>query len=357
MTYTALLLSSFGGPEGPDEVMPFLERVTAGRGVPRERLEEVSHHYLALGGVSPINAQNRELIAALEAELAARGIDLPIFWGNRNSTPFFDSALRDLHESGHREVLALATSAYSSYSGCRQYREDIGMALESTGFTDLVVRKIRPYFDLPGFTDSFAHGLAAALDRLADMRIDPNSTAIFFTTHSVPMSMSQTSGPIELRGEGEESLGIYARQHELAIEQVIATVQASRGGTVPEWALVYQSRSGPPTMPWLEPDINDAIRAAAATGVTAVIVVPIGFVSDHVEVIWDLDHEALETATELGLAFERVSTPGTDPQFVSALVDRIEESLRGAVPEYWKPFCSPDCCPNARAQRPVISGT
>jgi ferrochelatase len=189
------------------------------------------------------------------------------------------------------------------------------------------------------------------------MRIDPNSTAIFFTTHSVPMSMSQTSGPIELRGEGEESLGIYARQHELAIEQVIATVQASRGGTVPEWALVYQSRSGPPTMPWLEPDINDAIRAAAATGVTAVIVVPIGFVSDHVEVIWDLDHEALETATELGLAFERVSTPGTDPQFVSALVDRIEESLRGAVPEYWKPFCSPDCCPNARAQRPVISGT
>jgi ferrochelatase len=200
MTYTALLLSSFGGPEGPDEVMPFLERVTAGRGVPRERLEEVSHHYLALGGVSPINTQNRELIAALEAELARRNIDLPVYWGNRNSEPFFDGALQQLHADGHREVLALATSAYSSYSGCRQYREDIGMALEATGLSDLIVRKIRSYFDLPGFIDSFAEGVAAALDRLAEQGIDPSSTAIFFTTHSVPMSMSQTSGPIELRG-------------------------------------------------------------------------------------------------------------------------------------------------------------
>jgi ferrochelatase len=357
MTYTALLLSSFGGPEGPDEVMPFLERVTAGRGVPRERLEAVSHHYLALGGVSPINAQNRDLITALEVELAKRGIDLPIFWGNRNSEPFFDSALRDAHAAGHLEVLALATSAYSSYSGCRQYREDIGMALESTGLTDLTVRKIRPYFDLSGFTDSFADGLAAALDRLAEQSIDPTTTAIFFTTHSVPMPMSQTSGPVELRGADEESLGIYPQQHVLAIEKVIAKVQSMREGTVPEWSLVYQSRSGPPTMPWLEPDINDAIRDAAATGVTAVVIVPIGFVSDHVEVIWDLDNEALETATELGLAFERVSTPGTDPRFVSALVDRVEEALRSEVPEYWKPFCSQTCCPNARAERPVVTGT
>lgn len=357
MTYTALLLSSFGGPEGPEEVMPFLERVTAGRGVPRERLEEVSHHYLALGGVSPINAQNRALIAALEGELTGRGINLPIYWGNRNSEPFFDRALRDLHEDGHREVVALATSAYSSYSGCRQYREDIGMALESTELTELTVRKIRPYFDLPGFTDSFADGLTAALDRLAGQGIDPTATVIFFTTHSVPLSMSQTSGPLEARGAGEQALGIYARQHELAIEQVIAKVQATRPGLVPEWALVYQSRSGPPTMPWLEPDINDAIRDAATGGGAAVVVVPIGFVSDHVEVIWDLDHEAHETATELGLRFERVSTPGTDSRFVSSLVDRIEESLRDEVPEYWKPFCSQECCPNARAQRPVVTGT
>jgi protoporphyrin/coproporphyrin ferrochelatase len=357
MTYTALLLSSFGGPEGPEEVMPFLERVTAGRGVPRERLEEVSHHYLALGGVSPINAQNRDLIAALEAELARRGIELPIYWGNRNSEPFFDRALQDLRADGHREVVALATSAYSSYSGCRQYREDIGMALESTGLSDLTVRKIRPYFDLPGFADPFADGLNAALGRLAEQGFDATTTAIFFTTHSVPVSMSQTSGPIEARGAGEESLGIYARQHELAIEQVIAKVQAGRPGLVPEWALVYQSRSGPPTIPWLEPDINDAIRDAAERGISAVVIVPIGFVSDHVEVIWDLDHEALETASGLGLAFERVSTPGTDSRFVSSLVDRIEESLRDEVPEYWKPFCSQDCCPNARAQRPVISGT
>ncbi len=357
MTYTALLLSSFGGPEGPDEVMPFLERVTAGRGVPRERLEAVSHHYLALGGVSPINAQNRELIAALETELARRQIELPVYWGNRNSEPFFEGTLRSLHSDGHREVLAIATSAYSSYSGCRQYREDIGMALEATGLTDLTVRKIRPYFDLSGFTSSFAEGLAAALDRLAGGGADPSSTAIFFTTHSVPISMSQTAGPVELRGEGEESLGIYAQQHEQAIEKVIESVRELRGGVVPDYSLVYQSRSGPPTMPWLEPDINDALREAAAGGVTAVVVVPIGFVSDHVEVIWDLDHEARETADELGLAFERVATPGTDPRFVSALVDRIEESLRGEVSDQWRPFCSETCCPNARAQRPVISGT
>ena len=357
MTYTALLLSSFGGPEGPDEVMPFLERVTAGRGIPRERLESVSHHYLALGGVSPINAQNRALITALEAELAGRSIDLPVYWGNRNSEPFFEGTVRELHADGHREVLALATSAYSSYSGCRQYREDIGMALESTGLADLTVRKIRPYFDLAGFTDTFADGVAAALDRCVTRGIDASTTAIFFTTHSVPMSMSQTSGPVELRGEDDESLGMYPHQHVRAITQVMENVQAIRGGAVPEWALVYQSRSGPPTMPWLEPDINDAIREAAATGVTAVVVVPIGFVSDHVEVIWDLDHEALETATELGLAFERASTPGTDPRFVASLVDRIEEALRDEVPAYWKPFCSQDCCPNARAERPVITGT
>ncbi|MGI9135658.1 MAG: ferrochelatase [Candidatus Nanopelagicales bacterium] len=357
MTYTALLLSSFGGPEGPDEVMPFLERVTAGRGVPRERLESVSHHYLALGGVSPINAQNRELIAALESELARRSLGLPVYWGNRNSEPFFEGTLERLYADGHREVLALATSAYSSYSGCRQYREDIGMALESIEPGELTVRKIRPYFDIPGFTEPFADGLVTALDRLAQQGIDPTSTAIFFTTHSVPMSMSQTSGPVELRGEGDEGLGIYPQQHVLAIEQVISTVQAMRAGLVPEWSLVFQSRSGPPTMPWLEPDINDAIREAAARGISAVVVVPIGFVSDHVEVIWDLDHEARETATELGLTFERVSTPGTDARFVSSLVDRIEESLRDEVPEYWKPFCSQDCCPNARAPRPVITGT
>ena len=357
MTYTALLLSSFGGPEGPDEVMPFLERVTAGRGVPRARLEAVSHHYLALGGVSPINQQNRALIAALEAELARRAIELPVYWGNRNSEPFFEGTLRALHDDGHREVLAIATSAYSSYSGCRQYREDIGMALQAAGLADLTVRKIRPYYDLDGFTAPFAEGLAAALARLEDAGADPASTAIYFTTHSVPTSMSQTAGPVELRGTDDESLGIYAQQHERAIEQVIETVRGLRGGIVPEYALVYQSRSGPPTMPWLEPDINDALREAAAGGITAAVMVPIGFVSDHVEVIWDLDHEARDTAAELGLAFERVTTPGTDARFVGSLVDRIEESLRGEVSEQWRPFCSETCCPNARAQRPAISGT
>lgn len=355
MTATAILLCSFGGPEGPDEVMPFLERVTAGRGVPRERLEEVAHHYLALGGVSPINAQNRALISALEAELSRRGIELSVYWGNRNSEPFFDSALRELHSAGHRDVLALATSAYSSYSGCRQYREDLGVASEAVDLPDLRVRKIRPYFDLAGFTGAFADGLAAALDSLAEAGSDPATTALFFTTHSVPTSMSQTSGPVELRGE--DSHGIYAEQHVRAIEAVIRRVRELRGANVPEWALVYQSRSGPPTMPWLEPDINDAIREAAAAGITAVVVIPVGFVSDHVEVIWDLDHEARETAEACGLAFARVATPGTDPGFVSSLVDRVEEALRGEVPPHWKPFCSESCCPNARAPRPVIPAT
>jgi len=347
MTYTALLLSSFGGPEGPDEVMPFLERVTAGRGIPRERLEAVGAHYYALGGVSPINAQNRALIAALRAELDARGSDLPIAFGNRNSAPFFADAIRELSDAGHQEVLALATSAYSSYSGCRQYRENLAAASDSC----VTVRKLRPYFDLDGFVIPFAEGIVEALDRLTAAGIALNDIALVFTTHSVPLSMTQTAGPEALRG-GEE-FGIYVEQHEGAINRVLERVTRVR--EVPPASLAFQSRSGPPTIPWLEPDINEVIAIEASMGKKAVIVVPIGFISDHVEVVWDLDHEARDTAEQHGLAFERVATPGTHPAFVAGLADLVLASLDGDTRAQWAPFCSADCCPNARGEQPVVS--
>lgn len=345
MTYTTLLLASFGGPEGPDEVMPFLERVTAGRGVPRERLESVAEHYLALGGVSPINAQNRALIEALSTELDSRGSDLPIAFGNRNSAPYFAEAITQLRDDGHAEVLALATSAYSSYSGCRQYRENLAAA--DGGIT---VRKLRPYYDLPGFALPFAEGIIDALDRLEADGIALGEIAMVFTTHSVPLSMSETSGPIEHRGENE--LGMYVEQHLAAINAVLSLVTQRR--EVPAASLAYQSRSGPPTIPWLEPDINDVIEIEASMRKKAVVVVPIGFISDHVEVVWDLDNEARATAESHGMRFERVATPGTHPAFVSGLADLVLSSLDGDTRPQWAGFCSAECCPNARADHPVV---
>ncbi|CAB4880796.1 MAG: ferrochelatase [Actinobacteria bacterium] len=358
MTIDAVLLASFGGPEGPDEVMPFLERVTAGRGVPRERLEEVSHHYLALGGVSPINAQNRLLIEHLRAEFGVRGIDLPIYWGNRNSAPFFADALREIAADGHHRVLAIATSAYSSYSGCRQYRENLAAALAEAGLEGaLEIVKARPYFDRPGFVEPFAEGIAKALLAFDAEGFPPDSTHVFFTTHSIPTSMDETSGPEASRVAGGP--GLYERQHLDAAGRAIAGAATISGMDAPDWSLVYQSRSGPPHIPWLGPDISDALREAAANGTEAAVVVPIGFVSDHVEVIWDLDNEAQETATELGMAFARVSTPGVEPAFVGSLVDLVEEATGGAALVHepnWANLCSGACCPNARADLPIIVG-
>jgi ferrochelatase len=354
----ALLLVSFGGPEGPDDVMPFLENVTRGRGVPRERLEEVSHHYLALGGVSPINAQNRALLAALREELDRRGVDLPVEWGNRNWEPFLAPAIERLHAAGHRRILALTTSVYSSYSSCRQYREDLARALADAGLGDeVVVERVRQAFDHPGFIAPFAEGLTGALAMLRDEGVEAAETRLLFTTHSIPTAMAEASGPRGVFG-GD---GAYVAQHEAAIAAVLAGVDGR--AALPAWSLAYQSRSGSPHVPWLEPDINDVIRSAAADGARAVVVVPIGFVSDHVEVVWDLDHEARATADELGLRFLRVATPGTHPAWVSGLVDLIEERTSAGPAAAlsplgpWPAVCAPACCANPRAPLPAVAGS
>jgi ferrochelatase len=350
VNYDAVMLASFGGPEGPDEVMPFLERVTAGRGVPRERLEAVSHHYLALGGVSPINAQNRELLAHLRAEMDRRAIDVPLVWGNRNSAPFFVDTLREIHAAGHRRVLAIATSAYSSYSGCRQYRENLAAAIEEADLTGGVeIAKARPYYARSGFTDPFVDGVVDALGGVTDLA----SVRVLFTTHSIPVAMAEAGGPDELR---QGLPGLYERQHLDVARQVMSAVEAATDLSPIEWRLVFQSRSGPPQVPWLGPDIGDAVREASADGMAAVVVVPIGFVSDHVEVVWDLDHEAREIADEIGIGFSRVATPGVDARFVGSLVDVMAAALAGDPTSPDPRLCSTTCCRNARADLPVVAG-
>ncbi len=362
--YDAVLLAGFGGPEGPDDVMPFLRNVTRGRGIPDERLVEVSHHYLALGGSSPINEQNRLLRAALEAELAARGVDVPVLWGNRNWAPFLSEVITEAASAGRLRLLGVATSAYSSYSGCRQYREDFGMALQATGLIGKMrIDKVRPYFDRAGFVLPFIDGARAALQEAISAGIDLAAVEIVFTTHSIPMSMAGTSGSASL-GDHDGS-GAYVTQHRAVCRAVIAELVAWCGAEL-SWQLAFQSRSGPPSMPWLEPDINDVINDLAAAGGRAVVVVPIGFISDHVEVVWDLDKEARETAAAQGMWFRRVATPGTDPRFVSALADLLMDRLEPAHagPEPVSPtglpprpdFCAVGCCVNSRGTKPTTAG-
>ncbi|WP_149203480.1 ferrochelatase [Actinotalea subterranea] len=383
--YDAVLLVSFGGPEGQDDVLPFLRNVTRGRGIPDERLEEVAHHYRAFGGVSPINAQNRDLRAALDAELGSRGLDLPVYWGNRNWDPYLRDALLEAHAAGHDRLLAVVTSAYSSYSSCRQYREDLAGALAETGLTgQMTIDKVRQYFDHPGFVTPFVQGVRAALVRAhealgadADLARDAH---VLFATHSIPTSTAVASGPPDA-DLGPD--GAYGAQHRAVADVVMASVgTASDVGTggatgqlsaVP-WSLVYQSRSGAPTTPWLEPDINDAITELAERGVRAVVIVPLGFVSDHMEVMWDLDEEALTTARDAGMHAERVPTPGVDPAFVTGLVDLVEERLardpadagQGPRPRPaltslgpWYDVCRPGCCTNPAMRgevRPAVAG-
>lgn len=359
--YDAVLLAGFGGPEGPDDVMPFLRNVTRGRGIPEERLVEVSHHYQALGGSSPINEQNRLLQAALQAELDRRGFTVPVLWGNRNWAPYLADVISTAHANGQVRLLGLATSAYSSYSSCRQYREDFGMALSGTELVGSVrIDKVRPYFDQLGFRQGFAEGTVAAVRAAAAAGIDIADLDIVFTTHSVPTTMANTSGSDDLGDHGDG--GAYVTQH-LAVAGAVIDHVRREVGTEPAWQLAYQSRSGPPSMPWLDPDINDVINDLAAAGRRGVIVVPIGFVSDHVEVIWDLDNEAAETAAGHGLYFARVGTPGVDPRFVSALVDLVQERL-GAGPaasaelagaRRRPDFCAAGCCVNSRATRPTTA--
>ena len=359
VAYDAIVLAGFGGPEGQDDVIPFLRNVTRGRGIPDERLEEVAHHYRHFGGVSPINEQNRVLKAALEAELASRGIDLPVLWGNRNWDPYLRDALVEAHERGFTRLIGLATSAYSSYSSCRQYREDFAMALDETGLGDsLQIDKVRQFFDHPGFVEPFVDGLRSAVAEFVERGIDRGAIRILFSTHSIPSGDADRSGPRD-RGFGEG--GAYAAQH-----RAVAEVVVREAGTDIPWRLVYQSRSGPPTQPWLEPDVNDVIAEFASEGVEAVVIVPLGFVSDHREVLWDLDTEATETAERHGIAALRTPTPGTHPAYVRGLVDLVLERINGTPTADrpaatalgpWYDVCRPGCCENARLGfKPAIAG-
>jgi ferrochelatase len=355
--YDAILLASFGGPEGQDDVIPFLRNVTRGRGIPDARLEEVAHHYRAFDGISPINQQNRELKAALEAELERRGIDLPVLWGNRNWAPFIRDAVSEANERGFTKLIAIGTSAYSSYSGCRQYREDYAAALTDTGLDGVIqIDKIRQFFDHPGFVTPFIEGLRTGLAEVAAAGIPLSETHVLFSTHSIPSTDAAKSGP-SFRDFGEG--GAYAAQHRAVAEVVVASLDV-------RWSLVFQSRSGPPTQPWLEPDINDAIRELAGSGIRAVVIVPLGFVSDHMEVKWDLDTEAMETSQELGVLAVRVPTPGIHAAYVSGLIDLVLER-RDAVPVAerpsltelgpWYDVCRAGCCENVRLGfKPALGG-
>lgn len=360
--YDALLLLSFGGPEGPEDVVPFLENVTRGRGIPRERLKEVGQHYFLFDGISPINAQNRELLDALRKDFADHGLDLPVYWGNRNWAPYLTDTLRRLTQDGHRRVLTLATSAYASYSGCRQYRENLAdalAALEAEGLTPPRVDKLRHYFNHPGFVRPMVDATLAALAELPEGVRERAHLA--FTTHSIPTAAADTSGPAAGHGDG----GAYVAQH-LDVARLIAGAVREETGVDHPWQLVYQSRSGAPHIPWLEPDICDHLESAHGAGVPAVVMVPIGFVSDHMEVKYDLDTEATAKAADLGLPVARAATVGADPRFAAAVRDLVLERAateRGRSPERCAlgalgpshDLCPVGCCP-ARAPRPAAAG-
>jgi ferrochelatase len=332
--YDAFLLLSFGGPEQPDDVMPFLRNVTRGRGVPDERLLEVAEHYYHFGGVSPINQQSRDLLAGVE-------VDLPKYWGNRNWQPMLADTVAQMRDDGITSALGFATSAYGGYSSCRQYWEDIAAARAEVGPGAPAITKLRQFHDHPGFVYPHADAVGAALATLDPAR--RASTRLVFTAHSIPVSMAQSAGPTG---------GRYPAQ----LRETATLVHGLSAPDLP-WDLVWQSRSGPPQVPWLEPDINDHLTALAAAGVTDVVVSPIGFVSDHLEVIWDLDNEALETARKLGLGYARAGTPGTDARLL-AMVRSLVRERTDAEPQQrlgtlpiWD-VCPADCCP-APARRGV----
>ncbi|MFJ6216338.1 ferrochelatase [Streptomyces sp. NPDC092296] len=364
--YDALLLLSFGGPEGPDDVVPFLENVTRGRGIPKERLVEVGRHYFRFGGVSPINEQNRELLAALRAEFARHGLELPVHWGNRNWTPYLVDTLREMAQAGHRRILTLATSAYAGYSGCRQYRENLADALaqlRAEGVPEPRVDKLRHFYNHPGFVGPMVENTLIALAELPEEVRD--TAHLVFTTHSVPTAMADSSGAPDDPARGRPG-GAYVAQH-LDVARLVAGAVAEATGIIGRhWELVYQSRSGSPHTPWLEPDVCDHLEALHQDGAPAAVLVPIGFVSDHMEVKYDLDTEAHAKAAELGLPMARAATVGTDPRFVAAVRELVLERAateRGARPERCAfgalgashDVCPVDCCPNPRAPRPAAA--
>lgn len=328
MTYDAFLLVSFGGPEGPADVMPFLENVLRGKNVPRERMLAVAEHYQHFGGVSPINAQNRELLAAIKAEFQAAGVKLPIYWGNRNWHPLLPDTLAQMKRDGVQRALGFFTSAFSSYSGCRQYRENIAAAQAAVGEGSPAVDKLRMFYNHPGFIQPMIERVSAAFAQIpADRRAQ---TALLFSAHSIPLSMATNCN--------------YEKQLREAARLIAEGVQH------PQHQIVYQSRSGPASQPWLEPDVGDVLKELAPRGTKDVVVVPVGFISDHMEVLYDLDHEAHDIAGELGMNLVRAGTVGTHPRFVQMIRELVEERISGSEklalgecgPSH--DVCPVDCC-------------
>ena len=335
--YDAILLVSFGGPEQEADVLPFLERVTAGRNVPRERLEEVAEHYLAFGGRSPINDQNRALKQAIEALLADEGPDLPVYWGNRNWHPLLADTLRQMRDDGVQRAICFVTAAYSSYSGCRQYREDLAAARAEVGDGAPELDKLRVYYNHPGFVEPQVDAVVTSLGRLRPETRD--DARVVFTTHSIPRTMSRHCD--------------YEAQHYETCRLIMQGVEqrAPRGDGRPRpWQLVFCSRSGPEFVPWLVPDVNDHLTDLQQQGARSVVVAPVGFISDHMEVIFDLDVEASQTAEQLGLDYQRAATVGTDDRFVRMVRELVLERQQGVEPRAlgtrgpnWD-ACPADCC-------------
>jgi len=338
--YDAVLIVAFGGPEGPNDVIPFLENVLRGRAVPPERMLDVAEHYEHFGGVSPINQQVRELIEALRAEFDQSGVELPIYWGNRNWHPLLADTLQQMASEGVKRALAVVLSSYSSYSSCRQYRENISDARATVGESAPQIDKLRVWYNHPDFVTANAERLREAIETLPESARE--QARIAFTAHSIPMSMATSCD--------------YEKQLKETCRLVSETLQIPAD----RWQLVYQSRSGRPEDPWLEPDINQHLEDLERSGADSVVVMPIGFLSDHIEVLYDLDEEARATADRLRLTMVRAKTIGTHPRFVSMLRELIVERIRGgerrAVGEYAAnhDVCPLDCCP-APSRRPAAS--
>ncbi len=353
--YDALLLVSFGGPEQPEDVVPFLQNVTRGRGIPVERLVEVGAHYQQFGGKSPINDLNRAFLAAIREDFEAAGLGLPVYWGNRNWDPYLADVVREMRDDGVRRAACFLTSAYSSYSSCRQYREDLAEAVASVPGAPQLDR-LRAYFNHPGFVAAVTDASLAAIAELDDDA--RHGARIVFVTHSIPTAMNAASGP---------GGGAYVTQH-LSIAREVTDRIRRVTGIHAGYDVVYCSRSGAPHVPWLEPDINDWLRHLADDpAVTAAVMVPIGFVSDHMEVVYDLDTEAMTTAKKVGLPAVRAATAGLDQRFVAVVRDLLLERAateRGEHPERLKigslpaspDLCAAGCCRNLKDDRPALGG-
>lgn len=316
--FDAILLLSFGGPEKMEDVRPFLENVTRGRGIPPERLDEVGAHYAHFNGKSPLNDLNREIIANLTAELARRDHELPVYFGNRNWHPMAEDTAAKMADDGIQRALVFATSAWGGYSGCRQYHEDIARMRESLGERAFEMEKIRSFYDHPLFIEAFADAVSKAFAKLPEDRRD--DARLVFTAHSIPVSADKASGPADLGGN------LYSRQVEEAAKLIAEAVG------VPDYDVVWQSRSGPAHVPWLEPDIVDHIEDQVKKGVRAAVVCPVGFISDHVEVAWDLDSELQDEMAHHDIVIERAATPGPTEKFTNMIVELIEERIGMATP-------------------------